>query len=308
MDFSGVPVKAVEKHGEEKVAEIIGCAPASLKRKLSLNAFTIRDLQAIANFDAELLAMPAAAPEVKIEAERPLGTRLAVILPSNRGPRQITMDTIMRMYDPSKMQKLRNLHFNNIHTIRNVMAARFLESPCEWSWWSDDDMIHPCGDVGLLRSVAGMEDYPEPFASLNSILRLHGTGHKLVGAMYVSKTDRANPQCSGGRYMLDELRRGPSWRTLPQDWIGFGSALVHRDVFLDIAKQQPDVVEKNTTLQSIFNYKYSFFGPTEASSGDDIAFCYRAKAAGHQPHVDLALMPGHIGECAYTYKDIRRAV
>jgi hypothetical protein len=30
-------------------------------------------------------------------------------------------------------------------------------------------------------------------------------------------------------------------------------------------------------------------------SGEDVSFCLRAAAAGHQPHVDMGLVCGHIG-------------
>ena len=97
MDFAGVPVKAVEKHGVAKVAEMIGAAPASLKRKLSLNAFTIRDLQAISDFDPELITLPSTPAPVEPQSN-PLGTRLAIIVPSNRNPEQLTTDSIIRMF------------------------------------------------------------------------------------------------------------------------------------------------------------------------------------------------------------------
>ena len=105
--------------------------------------------------------------------------------------------------------------------------------------------------------------------------------------------------------MLDEIRRGPQWRVVPAAGIGFGSVLVHREVFEDIAKTQPDVLEKNSTLRDTFGYKYAFFRPTEDQSSDDYVFCQRAKKAGHDAFIDLALMPGHVGNRAFTYKDIK---
>lgn len=33
--------------------------------------------------------------------------------------------------------------------------------------------------------------------------------------------------------------------------------------------------------------------------GEDVSFCLRAKAAGHQPYVDMGLVCGHLGHCVY---------
>jgi len=34
-------------------------------------------------------------------------------------------------------------------------------------------------------------------------------------------------------------------------------------------------------------------------SGEDVSFCLRAAAAGHQPHVDMGLICGHLGTYCY---------
>jgi hypothetical protein len=38
------------------------------------------------------------------------------------------------------------------------------------------------------------------------------------------------------------------------------------------------------------------------SMGEDVVFCIRAAAAGHQPFVDLGLLCGHMGNKIYSHK------
>ncbi len=94
---------------------------------------------------------------------------------------------------------------------------------------------------------------------------------------------------------------------LKRDWVGFGCALVHRDVFLDVIKTQGDEIRvKNDHIKSALKYDFGFFNPVDNDIGDDISFCARARKAGHEVFVDLAISCGHVGSKVYTYQDIRR--
>jgi hypothetical protein len=49
-----------------------------------------------------------------------------------------------------------------------------------------------------------------------------------------------------------------------------------------------------------------YFGRYPGSSlgmGEDVQFCIRAQEAGHQPHVDMGLIAGHIGHCVFGPKN-----
>ena len=41
--------------------------------------------------------------------------------------------------------------------------------------------------------------------------------------------------------------------------------------------------------------------------GEDVTFCIRAAAAGHQPHVDLGLICGHQGSKIYGQPSMKTA-
>jgi hypothetical protein len=77
--------------------------------------------------------------------------------------------------------------------------------------------------------------------------------------------------------------------------------LVHRSVFEDIIKTQPEVEVTDLAFVSKFGYKYRFFNHITEEHSEDASFCIRAKKAGHQTYVDYAVMPLHVGEAAYSY-------
>ena len=76
--------------------------------------------------------------------------------------------------------------------------------------------------------------------------------------------------------------------------------LVHRSVYIDIAQQNPHI-QLDAQHEQYLGYRYGFFDPLEPGMGEDVSFCLRAEKAGHQPFVDLAIMPSHIGQMAYNY-------
>jgi hypothetical protein len=64
-------------------------------------------------------------------------------------------------------------------------------------------------------------------------------------------------------------------------------------VFEDIAKKFPELAPK--TPDKPFDY----FHPMSSGEGEDVSFCKRATAAGHQPHIDLGLPVFHVGYKVY---------
>ena len=92
---------------------------------------------------------------------------------------------------------------------------------------------------------------------------------------------------------LTEKARAYADEVVPVDWVATGCMLVHRTVFEDIQKKYPEL--KGKTPTGAFN----FFQPIDDGSGEDVSFCRRAKASGHQAHIDLGLPVFHVGYKVY---------
>lgn len=215
------------------------------------------------------------------------------------------------------------------HT-RNKLAARFLASSFEWSLWVDDDMILPMGDPAWFKSVTGFKDLPDEFAAIKTVDRLRASGKTLIGATYFGRNPEGKPMFSEGLNdpgVAEELRQGPRNEIRATKWIGTGCLLVHRSVFESIQAKFPELAPPTP------GDVWQFFSPSQdalfrsldrlktltdpallttavdetlavahryhVGTGEDVIFSSRALAAGHQPYVDLAVVAGHIGACAY---------
>lgn len=208
---------------------------------------------------------------------------------------------------------------------RNTLARRFLDSECEWSMWIDDDMIVPFGNAAWFNRTTGF-GFADKFAGLNVIDRLLSHNKTLVGATYFGRQRGGKPMYAEGCASDVEAaacRRGPQDVVKVTKWVATGCLLVHRSVYESIHKRWPhlnnqwfsssehDLVESvNKALQIIhgspeaaiemlkrgrdLSQKYSSTG-----TGEDVQFCHRAMEVGHQPHIDLGLVCGHVGSCCY---------
>src|ERR1700722_18926909 len=97
--------------------------------------------------------------------------KLSIILPSNRKPEPATVKCLTKLLDTSSMS-LEPENYNSLYHVRNMAAARFLRSRREWSFWSDDDMIHPCGDAEWFKATIGKPDFPDMYAGQHAIYRM----------------------------------------------------------------------------------------------------------------------------------------
>lgn len=171
-----------------------------------------------------------------------------------------------------------------IYVARNLIAKKFLETDAKWLFMLDHDIIPSIGRAAWYKSwvesTRGMLDQP----LLRHVLhRLLGAGKTLVGAAYFGRQEGAKLMCSDQSLVADA--RAFADRVAPVDWIGAGCVMVHRKVFEDIDKTQPDL-------------RGSYFLPT-ADASEDIAFCRRAKKVGHQCHIDLGVPVKHLGYKTY---------
>jgi len=171
-----------------------------------------------------------------------------------------------------------------IHVARNMIAKKFLETDAKWLFMLDHDIIPSIGRAAWYKSwvesTRTMLDQP----LLRHVLhRLMGAGKRLVGAAYFGRQEGARLMCSDQSLVADA--RAFSDKVAPVDWIGAGCIMIHRKVFKDIDATQPEV-------------KGDYFLPTTGAS-EDIAFCRRAKKAGHQCHIDLGVPVKHLGYKTY---------
>ena len=221
---------------------------------------------------------------------------------------------------------------------RNSCADAFLKSTLEWALWIDDDMVVPFGNSKWYRAYTGWENYPDPFAGFNAIDRLMSHGKSVVGAVYFGKHPTGHPVYNeGGR--PDEaayVRKGPRDLVKPTKWVGTGCLLTHRSVFEDIEKKFPLLARgpdgkggqyftssEHSIMEGVRRTRDMLSnGPMNGEKclkayemleglaleaknksslgmGEDVQFCLRAGEAGHQPHVDLGLICGHIGTTVY---------
>lgn len=200
---------------------------------------------------------------------------------------------------------------------RNRLVHRFLNSGAKWSLLLDPDTILPCEkSEWWKRNVPAARKWDNPaFSALNAVNRLathHLTNpaHKIVGACYYDRLGRGIPIFANARDNPDMARSlnvsGPRDELVSAGrYAGSGALLVHRQVYLDIMEKVPMKPEDAAALAAADweGYTYDFFGKLRYQ-GDDVSFCERARLAGHQPMIDLAVCAAHIGDYAYTHEII----
>jgi len=298
LELSKLPQRYCDALGISKVAEILGKPERAIRAwGPMMPTYALEKLLA---FD------PTPLHEIRPLYENPKpGNNLAVIMPSNRWPHPATVESIFRMFDSTTMQFMWD-GFNSLYHVRNALAARFLRSGLPWSFWSDDDMIFPCGDAAWFRERSECPNYPTVFAGMHTINRLLSSGKKFVGACYYSTRRGHIPQFGNSHetYIRQDLRAGPTDLVMPVPWVALGASLIHRDVFLDVISHHPELKVRDPSITTNFGYEYSLFSPLDLDFGDDPSFGRRALDSGHQPHVDWALMPAHVGGKPFTYSDM----
>lgn len=233
----------------------------------------------------------------------PQGTRVAICMPSNRSVHSGVLKSFAALYERDKMQFIPS-NETSIIRARNYCAQAFLNSGCEWSFWLDDDTVLPHGDVPYYRKLSDNPQFPPEYININPIARLMQSGHKLIGGCYFGRFPNGNAQFQEA-YQSSTINsvahNGPRNYVSPVGWVGFGCTLVHKQVFLDIIRTQPEIAVNNPAFAAKFGYNYHFFNLPNEEQSEDAAFCARAVKAGHQTYVDYAVMPIHMGEMGYCY-------
>ena len=193
----------------------------------------------------------------------------------------------------------------NVSHNRNRIVRLFLEGGWEWLWQIDDDMVPEPDTLDRLMEAADAKDRP------------------IVGALCFARRAGANAEIISTLYRVQEINGQPTLRSeigYPRDQLvpvtatGTGCLLVHRRVFIELAKrwQTPwpwfDYSEwghEHSSWGPIPGTEFTYDGPGD-HIGEDITFCLRAGSphgnrAGYQGggevfpvYVHTGISVGHV--------------
>lgn len=273
-------------------------------------------------------------PKTEVSFGSMTSQSLMVAMPSYKSTHPMTLFSLLALLEKRKSHRVLDFGDAYVTHTRNKCADVFLDSTCEWLFTVDDDMIVPFGNAKVFNSYTGF-DLPEKFAGLDSIDRLLSHGKTLIGGLYFGRHGHGKPMYAEGCRSPEEAafaRRAPHDMIKPCRWVATGCLLVHRSVFEDIEKRFPRLSRVNNRMggqwfspsehtlmdgvdrvsqmlsngpmtgekalkahEMIEGLKQEAQHNSSLGTGEDVTFCIRAAAAGHQPHVDLGLVCGHIG-------------
>jgi hypothetical protein len=193
-----------------------------------------------------------------------------------------------------------------IHRSRNMLAKRFLESGATWSLWIDCDIAPPMANPEWFKWITMSETVTDEACRYDVLNKLMGSGKAMVGGVYASRRwmgqlviqPEIRPRSHEDKLLCNDLRKGTARGLLDVDWIGFGCALVHREVFLELQRRFPQLAPQAE------HAPWRYFQP-EGDEGEDEAFCKRAKACGIPIWLDTQLICGHIGNMAFMPEHTR---
>ena len=179
-----------------------------------------------------------------------------------------------------------------VYHSRNRLAEKFLQTDAKYLLMMDDDIIPCIGRPAWMRStVQSAQNVPDLPLQRHIIHRLLNSGKTLVGGAYFGRQEGADLMCSDQSLAVSAKRYDDI--VAPVNWIGTGCLLIHRSVFDDIKKKYPELATANPDAP------FDYFLPMTGHVGEDVAFCRRAKEAGHQPHIDLGTPVFHVGFKTY---------
>jgi len=265
------------------------------------------------------------------------GKKILVCMPWQKHVSPITSMCVTNLVDRKRTATMMNFGDAFVAHSRNHCADFFLKGDFEWMLTVDDDMVIPFGNAMWYNAYTGF-NFSEKFAGWNALDRLMSHKKSLVGALYFGRHQYGPPVYNEGTANPQEAtyaRGGPYDLIRPTKWVGTGCMLIHRSVFEDIEKKFPtiargpdksggqwftstevtfmeDVIRARAALDGELNGERAYKALTLLDAaiakarvdnclgcGEDVSFCRRAMAAGHQPYVDMGLICGHIGHKVY---------
>lgn len=189
----------------------------------------------------------------------------------------------------------------NVSHSRNQLVKTFLEGGWEWLWFIDDDMVFDTTPDILDRLMEVADEKERPIVGALCFARLRGEHQEVVATIYgLAEKD--------GETKLVRQTGYPREQLVPVTATGTGCLLVHRRVFVELAKrwQTPwpwfDYTEWGHTHSAwgtIPGTDVEYAGPGD-HIGEDITFCLRAGS----PHGNREDYDGS-GEVFPVYVDTR---
>lgn len=159
-----------------------------------------------------------------------------------------------------------------IHRSRNTLAKLFLEHPTkpDYILFVDSDMVFKADALEQL-----MDDHKD-------IVTGNAFSRQFPVKPVVGTFDQSRP----GRviHLLDYKKDALQ----PIDSCGMAFTLISRNAMEKVGKRPFDFI---------------FFPESDGELPEDSAFCWRAKQAGLQVHLDSRVEVGHIGEYVYDERD-----
>lgn len=295
IDLAGLVINKVNQIGPTKAADYFGVSlPTAIAWKNGKNMPSISAAQMVLN---EFLTVNP--PEIW----NITGKRVLILSPIYRSFNGLTHATLFvnyAKYGPEKigfLPKFRTL----ITEARSMLADMALRTDSEWFIFIDDDMIFPCENGAMLRSIGC--NLPEPNASFNAISRImsHPADKKIVSALYFGRNETHRAQVAnafespaedaryheilrtGGEHPLEEVR-----------FAGMGMMRVHRSVF-EIMRERADELFPDIKPKAEGRH-YGYFCTPSPDQGEDMMFSYRAKLCGISTYLDPSLILGHVGD------------
>lgn len=183
---------------------------------------------------------------------------------------------------------------------RNMLADRFLKSGCKYSLWIDGDIGCPIGNADYFRWLTNAETINNEGAAYDTLDRLLSHRKAIVGGVYASRRfhgrlvcqPEINPRNHEDKLLANQIRRGQGQGLAAVEWLGFGCALVHREVFLEVQRRFPDLAPKSEIEP------WDFFRH-ESIIGEDEAFSQRVRQCGIPIYLDCSLVCAHVGSMAF---------
>jgi hypothetical protein len=272
-----------------------------------------------------------------------LQSKVMLVLPWLKHTNPMTAFCVAQLMDKRRTASMLNFGDAFVAHSRNKCADHFLKSNLDWMLTIDDDMILPFGNAKWFNAHTGFnvpEPFAS-FNTIDRLLS-HGktlVGALYFGRNPGGSKPVYNEGCTHPDHDAD-CRRSPREELRPTKWVGTGCLLIHRSVFESIEKKFPLLARgpdgmggnwftstEHSAMDSIDRaVKQLTSGPMTGESaalalstlaaaqsnarnasclgmGEDVAFCTRAAAAGHQPYVDFGLVAGHLGHHVYGPKD-----
>jgi hypothetical protein len=183
---------------------------------------------------------------------------------------------------------------------RNMLAQRFLKSNAEWSLWLDSDIAAPIANPEWFKWITASTTLSDDLNRHDVLQKLQSHNKAIVGGVYAARRyhgalvmqPEIRPRSHEDKLLCNDLRKGITRGMQEVEWIGFGCALVHREVFLEIQRRFPDLAPVDEFAP------WRFFQPV-ADEGEDEAFCTRVRACAIPIWLDTDLVCGHIGSMAF---------